>query len=159
MFPKSCEVHIRLGPAAIVAQRCAPIGVVLIALCSCATIPQGAKLVDSPDQLASIQQERASLLEHVKIGMGLAEFRALVPEAYVGGQSKDTTAYELAQIQKYVTKQDMDRQNFWVGVGSPGARTTKQVLWFYFYKDQLVKWGRPQDWPDHPDLVIEHREP
>ena len=137
--------------------RCA-LGLVAIGLTGCATVPQGAHLVDSPDQLPSIQQDKAGLLDHIKIGMNLADFRALVPEAYVGGQSQDTTAYELTQVQKYVTKQDIDRQNFWWGAGSPDARTAKQVLWFYFYKGQLVKWGRPQDWPEHPDVIVEHRE-
>jgi hypothetical protein len=132
--------------------------IVAMALTGCATVPQGAHLVDSPDELPSIQQEKAGVLARIKIGMSLAEFRMMVPEAYIGGQSQDTTAYELAQVQKYVTKQDIDRQNFWVGVGSPDTHTAKQVLWFYFYKEQLVKWGRPQDWPEHPDVIIEHRQ-
>ena len=131
---------------------------ILASLVGCATVPQGARLVDSPDAIPSIQQEKASLLSKIKIGMSVSDFRTLVPEAYVAGQSQETTAYELAQIEKYVTKQDMDRQNFWWGAGSPDPHTAKQVLWFYFYKDQLVKWGRPQDWPEHPDLIIEHRQ-
>jgi len=134
------------------------IAIFVFALSGCATVPQGARLADSPDQLPSIQQEKASLLNQVRVRMSLSDFQALIPDAYVAGQNAETTAYELAQIQKYVTKQDIDKQNFWWGGGSPDARTAKQVLWFYFYKDQLVKWGRPQDWPEHPDVIIEHRE-
>lgn len=33
----------------------------------------------------------------------------------------------------------------------------RETLWFYFYKDQLVQWGKPQDWPKNPDLIIEKR--
>ena len=127
----------------------------LLFVTSCATAPHGATVVDSPDELPSIQQKNADLLSKLKIGMPLSNFQQLVPDAYVAGQNEDTTAYELSRVQKYVTQSDIERQNFFWGGGSPNARTTKQVLWFYFYKGQLVKWGRPQDWPEHPDLIIE----
>lgn len=131
---------------------------VFLSLSGCATVPRGAVLVDSPDSLPSVQQEKATLLSKLKIGTPLTEFQKLVPEAYVAGQNDQVTAYELEHIQKYVTQSDIDRQNFWWGAGSPNAQTRKQVLWFYFYKDQLVKWGRPQDWPERPGVIIERRE-
>jgi len=131
---------------------------IFLSLGGCATVPKGAILVDSPAELPSVQQEKATLLSQLKIGSSLAAFKKLVPEAYVAGQNDQTTAYELSHLQKYVTQNDIDRQNFLWGAGSPNARTTKQVLWFYFYKDQLVKWGRPQDWPERPDVIIERRE-
>ncbi len=133
-------------------------GLAFLTLIGCATVPRGAILVDSSAELPSVQQEKATLLSQLKIGTPLAEFQKLVPEAYVAGQNDQITAYELVHIQKYVTQDDIDRQNFWWGAGSPNARTSKQVLWFYFYKDQLVKWGRPQDWPERPDVIIERRE-
>ena len=130
---------------------------VSLLLAGCATVPHGASLVDGPAELPSIQQQNAALLSKLKIGMSLVEFQQLVPQAYVGGQNHETTAYELAQVQKYVTQADLSRQNFLWGAGSPNAKLSRQVLWFYFYKDQLVKWGRPQDWPERPDLIIEQR--
>lgn len=130
---------------------------VFLSLGGCATTPRGAVLVDSPTDLQSVQQEKAALLSRLKIGIPLAEFQQLAPEAYVAGQYEQTTAYELVHIQKYVTQNDIDRHNIIWGVGSPNARTAKQVLWFYFYKDRLVKWGKPQDWPERPDLIIERR--
>ncbi len=133
-------------------------GLVFLSLGGCATVPRGAILVDSPDALPSVQQEKATLLSKLKIGTPLAEFQKLVPEAYVAGQNDQVTAYELVHIQKYVTQSDIDRQNFWWWAGSPTAQTRQQVLWFYFYKDQLVKWGRPQDWPERPGVIIERRE-
>jgi hypothetical protein len=128
-----------------------------LSLGGCATVPRGTVLVDSPAELQSVQQEKAALLSQLTIGTPLAKFQQLVPEAYVAGQNEKTTAYELVHIQKYVTQGDIDRQNIIWGAGSPNARTVKQVLWFYFYKDQLVKWGRPQDWPERPDLIIIER--
>lgn len=129
----------------------------LLALTSCATPPKGARLVDSPAELPSVQAEKSALLSQLKIGMLLSDFKRNVPGAYVAGQSRETTAYELVHIQKYVTQSDIDRQNFWWGAGSPNTRTHRQVLWFYFYNDRLVQWGKPQDWPERPDLILEKR--
>jgi len=139
-------------------MKTASILLVLAALATgCATAPKGASVVDDPGDLPSLQAVLADRLSQLKIGMPLENFRRLMPEAYVGGQSEATTAYEIAKSQKYVTQDDIDRQNFWWGAGSPRARSKKEVLWFYFYKDQLVKWGRPQDWPDKPDVILEKR--
>jgi hypothetical protein len=130
---------------------------ILFTVAGCATAPRGASIVDDPADLPSIQAKNADELSKIKIGMALNDFQIVFPEAYVGGQNQDTTAYEIVNIQKYVTQSDINRQNFWWGGGSPNARSSKQVLWFYFYKDQLVRWGRPQDWPDRADLIIEKR--
>jgi len=129
----------------------------LIALIGCATPPKGVRLVDSPKELPSIQSEKNKLLSQLTIGMLLSEFKKTVPGAYVAGQSRGTTAYELVYIQKYVTQSDIDRQNFVWGVGSPNAKTYRQVLWFYFYDGHLVQWGNPRDWPERPDLILEKR--
>ena len=131
--------------------------VTLLALAACATPPKGARLVDSPAELPSVQAEKSELLNQLEIGMPLSNFKRIVPDAYVAGQSRETTAYELTHIQKYVTQSDIDRQNILWGAGSPNAKTHKQVLWFYFWNDRLVQWGEPQDWPDRPDLILEKR--
>lgn len=123
----------------------------------CATPPKGAMVVDDPGDLPTVQAQLADRLSKLEIGMPLADFRRLMPEAYVGGQNLETTAYELAKSTKYVTKGDIGKQNFWYGVGSPQTRSKREVLWFYFYRDQLVQWGNPGDWPDKPDLILETR--
>ena len=88
-----------------------------LSLGGCATVPKGAILVDSPAELPSVQQEKATLLSQLKIGIKigtpLSAFQKLVPEAYVAGQNDQTTAYELVHLQKYVTQDDIDRQIFW----------------------------------------------
>lgn len=85
--------------------------------------------------------------------MSLEDFRQLFPEAYVGGQYERTTAYELADIEHYVTQADINRQNVLWGYGSPRPRMVKRFLWFYFYDDKLVKWGKPQDWPTSSQII------
>lgn len=123
----------------------------------CATPPKGASVVDDPNDLPTLQAQLADRLSQLKIGMTLEEFRKILPDAYVGGQSGTTTAYELARNSKYVTKGDMFRQNLVVGWGSPKATARHEVLWFYFYQDRLVQWGKPEAWPKQPDLIIENR--
>ena len=139
------------------------IGLLLIS--GCATIPKGAVLVNGPEELPTIQREKAELLAKLSIGMPLSEFKNIFPEAYLAGQSNETIAYEIVSIYKYVTQHDIDNRNiylFWlgpVGVGREvAARTEKQILWFYFYDNRLVQWGHPQDWPKRPDIVFEQRK-
>lgn len=134
-----------------------PLIALLLFISSCATAPKGAYVVNKPDELPSIQQKDAAVLAKLKVGMPLSEFQKLIPKAFEAGKKDETTAYELDQVQKYVTRSDINWQNFWLGFGSPRARTNKQVLWFYFYNRQLVKWGRPKDWPARPDLIIKKR--
>lgn len=131
--------------------------VIILLLNGCATPPKNSSLVGTTDELPSIQEKYKNKLSKVRIGMTLTQYKLLFPEAYVGGQRLNTTAYELKNVQKYVTQSDMDRHNFWVGFGSPRSKTKKQVLWFYFYKDILLKWGLPRDWPSKPDVIIEKR--
>lgn len=117
----------------------------ILLLQGCAT-PGKNKLVNSEAELPSIQQEYSKQLSKLAIGASLEEFLQLFPKAYVGGQNGKVTAYELISTQSYVTKEDISRQNLIWGFGTPSARSSTQVLWFYFYNNKLAKWGRPQDW-------------
>lgn len=91
--------------------------------------------------------------------MPLEDFRLLFPEAYVYGQNERTTAYELKDSQKFRLKADQDLRPLDSALGLYRApiRTSSQLLWFYFNGEKLVKWGKPQDWPDKPDVIIEKR--
>ena len=121
--------------------------IVLIASSGCAT-SGGYQVVSDENELPSILQRLSPQLSKLKTGMSLEDFSEIFPEAYVGGQYKQITAYELTDTQQYVTQADIDYINEWEGFGSPNPRTKKETLWFYFYDDKLVKWGRPQDWPE-----------
>ena len=128
-----------------------------VLLTGCASAPKDAAIVDDPANLPTLQAKFADRLAKLKTGMPLDEFRQILPEAYPSGQNGAMTAYELADNAKYVTRGDMAIQTWAIGFGSPQARVQRQVLWFYFHKDQLVQWGRPQDWPKDPDLILEQR--
>ena len=127
------------------------VAILISCVSGCATAP---RVVSKPSDLPSIQSEKAGLLEKTKVGMPLSEFRQLVPEAYVVGQKDETTAYELAYEQKYVTNGDVARHRIPFS-NKLNARTYKQVLWFYFYQDRLVQWGQPNVWPTKPDMILE----
>jgi hypothetical protein len=124
----------------------------------CATAPKNASLVDGPEDVPSAQESLAGRLDKIQPGTSLADFRAAFPDSYVRAQRGSQTAYEIVRVQKFVTQQDINRQNFWVGFGSPQARSVRQTLWFYFYQDVLVQWGQPNDWPPAPDKIIEIRQ-
>ncbi len=130
------------------------VSMVLLPVCGCATAPKGVLMTNKPEtELPSIQEEKSDVLSQIQPGMPLSRFQEILPEAYLCGQNGAVSAYELKHSQKYVTKGDVEWQNFWWGVGSPKARTYKQVLWFYFHENRLVKWGAPETWPTHEDLI------
>ena len=118
----------------------------------CATGPLKSELKD-------IRQVNTPKLAKLNTGMSLGEFQAVFPEAYVAGQNGGTTGYELRLEQKYIADEDwagrpLDRA---LGFVPPRKRVDVQVLWFYFYTDRLVRWGRPNDWPERPDKILEIR--
>jgi hypothetical protein len=106
-------------------------------------------------EIRPIQQVHADRLSRLKIGMSLAEFRGIFPEAYPGGQKGTTTAYHLDSKQVIVDRRR--RLDQAAGIYTPQNVVSEQSLWFYFYDDRLAQWGRPNDWPERPDLIIENR--
>lgn len=70
----------------------------------CAHAPPGAELVATPADVSTIQKRNAERLARVKVGMPAAEFRAAFPEAYVGGQNRDVTAYEISDTRQIPAK-------------------------------------------------------
>ena len=90
-----------------------------IIFAGCATPPKGSIVVNDESEIPSIQQKYSDKLSKLKVGMNVQSFQQLFPQAYVGGQSGKTTAYELIYAQKYVTQDDIDYQNFRWGYGSP----------------------------------------
>jgi hypothetical protein len=125
-------------------------------LCLLAACSSSLSTIDEPKKIQEVYAEK---LATVKIGMLLSEFRTCFPEAYVGGQSQMVTAYELKNTQKFILQSDKDARpvDSALGLYHPPPRTLTQVLWFYFYDDRLVQWGRPNDWPRQPDKILEIR--
>ena len=87
--------------------------------------------------------------------MSLADFRQVFPEAYPGGQKGETTSYHLDL--KQVLRDRRRPVDASLGLYTPKNIVSDQSLWFYFYTARLVQWGRPEDWPERPDLIIEKR--
>ena len=90
----------------------------------------------------------------------MLEFKPIIPEAYPSAENGETAGYELRLEQKYIDDADwggryLDKS---IGLVPPRKRIDVQVLWFYFWRDRLVKWGRPNDWPEHPDQILEIRQ-
>lgn len=102
-----------------------------------------------------IQSVYADQLSRLSIGMSVEEFRKVLPEAYPGGMRGETTAYNLDLKQVLLDRSRRVDAN--LGLYKPQHIIDDQSLWFYFYANRLVQWGRPQDWPDRPDLIIEKR--
>ncbi|EEF57849.1 hypothetical protein [Pedosphaera parvula] len=109
----------------------------------------------NPADIKPIQAVYADRLAGLKIGMTTSEFRQKFPEAYPTGQSGGTTAYELTL--KQILRDRRRPVDAHLGLYQPKDIISDQSLWFYFYSDQLVQWGRPQDWPQKPDVIIESR--
>ncbi len=125
-----------------------------------AVLFQGCASGPLKSELKDIRQTNAPRLAKLRTGMPLQDFKSTFPEAYAAGQNGETTGYELRLVQKYIDDADwagrpLDKA---LGFVPPQTRVDVQVLWFYFYTDRLVKWGRPNDWPERPDKILEVRE-
>ena len=119
---------------------CLPLLALSAFLCGCAA--------PNPADIKPIQSVYASQLAQMKTGMSLGEFKAIFPCAYPAAQNGATTAYEVSLRQViYDRRRPGDAA---LGFYTPENLVDDQRLWFYFYEDGLVQWGRPQDWPQHP---------
>jgi len=130
-----------------------------VALTGCAANRHLPVVSDPAMELPPINEAYAARLSNLDIGMSLADFRKAFPEAVPAGQSQSTTAYELQHSQQYILESDTRKQplDYAAGIWTPKPRIDKKELWFYFFKSQLVQWGKPQDWPQNPDLIVETR--
>jgi hypothetical protein len=131
----------------------AVVSLMAIYISGCTTPPKGTVVAhNTSTDLQRIQIAKSEILEKIKTGMSFYEFHQLVPEAYLTAEHNEMKAYEMAYEQKYVNHGDIAMQNLTLGLQRPATKTYKQVLWFYFYQDHLVKWGRPEDWPPKSEI-------
>ena len=109
----------------------------------------------NPGDIRPIQAVYADRLARLSIGMSLSDFRQVFPEAYPGGQKDESTAYQLDLKQVLLDRRR--KVDAALGLYTPQNIVSDQSLWFYFHTDRLVQWGRPNDWPERPDVIIEKR--
>ena len=94
--------------------------------------------------------------QQVQIGMSKENFSLVFPEAVARG----ARAYEDGVVEALEVV--ISDYSFFPS-GAPN-RVRNEVsgvesaqTWFYFFDDQLVQYGYPEDWPTNPDRVIEIR--
>ena len=94
-------------------------------------------------EVPSLQKREAGRLDRIKVGMSIAEFKTVFPEAYVGGQSGAVVAYELQQHPGYTLPTTTCSAKICCSASVAQARAgQKQVLWFYFRGDATRRMGQ-----------------
>lgn len=93
-------------------------------------------------------------LSQVDLGMSKSEFRKIFPESVPRGakQYSNGSVEVLEVLYAYYSFMPTGNRNRNELTGMEG-----QSQWFYFYNNQLVQYGNPNDWPKEPDLIIEKR--
>jgi len=76
----------------------------------------------------------------------LSMFQNILPEAVLRGQNTETGK----TVHVYTVNQ--------LEYDPIEGRHIKSELRFYFYDGFLERWGRPQDWPDDSDFILEVRD-
>jgi hypothetical protein len=94
-------------------------------------------------------------LQKVEVGMSKRDFQELFPSAVPRG-AKQYAEGVVSVLQLHVKSYnfypsaDAEKRNPLTGMeGHP--------RWFYFYDNRLIQYGKPGDWPEKPDEIIEHR--
>jgi len=91
----------------------------------------------------------------VSIGMTKDQLYDLFPNAIPRGARQyhggvvEVLEVGVSEYHFMPTAQSTSR-NEWTGMES-------HPQWFYFYNNRLVQYGKPNDWPESPDLIIETR--
>lgn len=114
-------------------------------------------VVKTESELPTLQEKYFRRFREIELGMSLGQYLDVFPFTYKIEEQEGVIAYELADRQRYLTREDLLHQNLMYGVGTPEPRTAIRKIWFYFYNGELVKWGRPFDWPvfyDAPNKIL-----
>ena len=92
-------------------------------------------------------------LERIRMGMTKEEIRRVFPTAVPRGAKRyptgavDVLEVDIVQHDFYPVQGYVARNNF------TGAEA--YARWFYFFNDQLIQYGDPNDWPASPESKIE----
>jgi hypothetical protein len=94
-------------------------------------------------------------MRSVSLGVDRGAFLEVFPEAEPrGAKAYPTGSVEVLEV--WIT------QYAFVPTGAqrrnPMSGMEGRPRWFYFFKDKLVQYGEPNDWPTEPDKIIEIRQ-
>jgi len=94
-------------------------------------------------------------MNKIKIGMTKQEFVSLFPEAIPSGAKQYPTgvveAFEINikyPVPSFTPPGSMDRNVL--------TQVEERPQWFYFFKDRLIQYGRPGDWPQDPEKLLRY---
>ena len=98
--------------------------------------------------------EYQTTVASIKLGISKQDFLKVFPRAEArGAKSMPKGNVELLEVTVYRYHFGPTSEPEWNSV--PGGQVKK--VWFYFYNGLLVQFGNPNDWPEHPDLILETR--
>lgn len=93
----------------------------------------------------------------VEIGQTEPEFLKVFPAAEAKGakatQKGNIKVYEVLYDPHGFPQEPGSRSDWGLDANGYYCR----LAWFYFWNDKLVQWGKPNDWPENPDTIIEVR--
>ena len=95
-----------------------------------------------------------SRLNTVELGMSKVAFQRIFPESIPRGAKKYSSGIvEVLEVSyryyAFLPTGTINRNEI---TGMEG-----QPQWFYFYDDQLLQYGNPEDWPAEADIIVEAR--
>jgi len=122
-----------------------------VLLSACHSVPPEAVRVQSYQEIPSLPEREKERLNRLSPGMPFADFEQIFPEAFRVAMDERTFAYELAHVITYATRHHSTDPLSSLLTG-PDVHTHRQVLWFYFVEDTLIKWGNPRDWPSPREI-------
>jgi len=122
----------RIGIAVVLAWSMLSTGL-MATLSSCASAP--------------VQERQAERFNKIHIGMTVDDFRQVLPEAYLGGESGSISAYVFRE----------SRYSPFDERASGRSGMVTEYLHFYFRDGKLAQWGNPGDWERGFNINIRHR--
>jgi len=103
----------------------------------------------------TVKESYSGRRDKVKVGMSKAEFKKLFPEAVVKEvrlslSGSNTEALEV--VDEFYSVVDTGNKN-----RDPKTGMQKEIKWFYFYKDALVQFDEPNNWPNNPEKILNNK--
>jgi len=114
-----------------------------------------AALVGCTPAVSYPQEEYRTKMATIGSGISKEEFIKLFPKAEArGAKSYPEGNVDVLEVVVYRYHFGPTAEPEWFSV--PGGQVKK--MWFYFFRNTLVQYGQPNDWPDKPNLILETKQ-